>query len=116
MKGFQELIVWQRSMNVAKDVYNLTRQFPEGEKFGLMSQMQRAAVSIPSNIAEGHARGTKKEFRLFLSFARGSAAELLTQLILARNLGYITEKQFAGLNNDMEILAKMLSSLFGKVQ
>ena len=102
-------------MVVARDVYDLTRHFPSDEKFGLVSQMRRAAVSIPSNIAEGHVRGTKKEFKLFLSYARGSTAELITQNILARDLGYIPDKQFQKLHEDIEVVAKMISSLYGKI-
>lgn len=86
--GFEELIVWRKGIDLVKSVYALTRQFPSDERFGLTSQMRRAAVSIPSNLAEGHARHTTKEYVLFVSNAEGSAAELQTQIRIAIELGY----------------------------
>lgn len=79
MKNFKELIVWQKSIDLVVLVYKITRDFPSDEKFGLINQMRRAAASIPSNISEGHMRSTDKDFRQFLSIARGSCAELETQ-------------------------------------
>jgi len=84
-----DLQVWQISMRLVKDIYAVTSNFPACEKFGLCSQMQRAAVSIPSNISEGAARLGQKEFLHFLSIARGSLCELETQLMIARDLAYI---------------------------
>src|SRR4051794_34015351 len=86
--GFEDLFVWQKSMSLVTNVYSLTRTFPSDERFGLTSQMRRAAVSIPSNLAEGHARHTTKEYVLFVSNAEGSAAELQTQVCIAIELGY----------------------------
>ena len=89
-KSFRDLVVWQRSMELTYSVYAATADFPKSEMFALTQQMRRAAVSIPSNIAEGHARRTQRQFRHFLKIASGSLAELQTQLILARGLGYTT--------------------------
>lgn len=89
MEGsYKSLIVWQKSILMVKDIYTLTGQFPNDEKFGLVSQMRRAAVSIPSNIAEGHARRTTPDYVRFVSNAQGSLAELDTQLIISVELGY----------------------------
>jgi four helix bundle protein len=85
-KGFRDLLVWQKSMELAIEVYKLTKYFPREEIYGLTSQIRRAAVSIPSNIAEGQGRLNKKEFQQFLGIARGSTYELQTQLELAKAL------------------------------
>ena len=104
------LQVWQEGMALAKDVYAATASFPKEEIYGLTSQMRRAAVSVPSNIAEGAARGSKKEFLQFLIIARGSLMELETQILLSRDLGFLahheqllerTNKTFALLNGLM---------------
>ena len=84
IQSYKELIVWQKAFTLAELVYQLTEQFPEKEKYGLASQMRRAAVSIPSNIAEGKKRGTRKDFVRFLRIADGSVAELETQVLLAK--------------------------------
>lgn len=86
VQSFKELTVWQRGMELVKEVYRITEQLPPTERHGLVSQMQRAAVSIPSNIAEGRRRGTRPDYLQFLRIADGSAAELETQLLLARDL------------------------------
>src|SRR3989338_4409072 len=86
MLSFKELIVWQKSMDLAKQVYDISRKLPSEERYGLASQMQRCAVSIPSNIAEGNKRNTAKDYVQFLRIASGSAAELETQLLLAMDL------------------------------
>ena len=83
MKNFRELIVWQKSIQLVAEIYKTTNSFPESEKFGLTSQMCRSAISIPSNIAEGYASSTKKEYARFLTMARSSAAELETQIIIS---------------------------------
>lgn len=102
----QDLQVWQLGMTLVKDIYSATRRFPDFEKFGLCSQMQRAAVSIPSNIAEGAARRGNKEFLQFLYIARGSLSELETQVLIGKDLGYI--------NNDKELL-DLTNELFAKL-
>ena len=89
--SFNDLIAWQRSMDLAEEVYRATRDFPKTEQYGLTSQMRRAAVSIPSNIAEGRNRRTTREFVNFLFIARGSLGELETQVRLATRLAYFAE-------------------------
>jgi four helix bundle protein len=90
--SFQDLRVWQRSMELVTAIYKVTQQFPRDEIYSLTSQIRRAAISIPSNIAEGHGRGTTREFAMFLRNANGSLKELETQLILAQNLGFIPKE------------------------
>lgn len=92
MYTYQNLIVWQKAIELSFQIYKLTENFPKNEQFGLTSQMRRSAVSIPSNIAEGRLRGSTKEFRRFLLIAFGSGGELETQLLLALRLGFIEEK------------------------
>ncbi|WAL62464.1 four helix bundle protein [Thermocoleostomius sinensis] len=115
VKDYKDLIVWQRGIVLVKRIYQLTQNFPAEEKFGLISQMRRAAVSIPSNIAEGQARHTTQQFIQFLSIAEGSIAELDTQLIVAVELGYCTKAE----SNDSFVLItelrKMLSTLRKKL-
>lgn len=89
VRHYRELIVWQRSMELATELYTITEQLPKHETYGLVSQMRRAAVSIASNIAEGHARESTAEFAHHLSFSQGSVAELETQLLLSCRLGYL---------------------------
>lgn len=92
MKSYKRLIVWQRSIELVNEVYRITKDLPESEKFGLMSQMRRSAVSIPSNIAEGYKRRSSGQYLQFLSIAEGSSAELETQLVICKanypNLNY----------------------------
>ena len=87
VKSYRDLVAWQRARELVKEVYLLTAGFPAGERFGLVGQMDRAAVSIPSNIAEGYGRSTTQDYLRFLRIARGSAYELETQLVLATDLG-----------------------------
>jgi len=115
LQSYKDLIVWQKGIALVKEVYALTRGFPAEEKFGLVSQMRRAAVSVPSNIAEGQARHTTKEFVQFLSHAEGSVAELETQLILGTELGYCTPERAAlpqGLTSELK---RMLNALRRKL-
>lgn len=93
MRSYQELEVWQQSMLLTELIYKITASFPDNEKFGLVSQMRRAAVSVPSNIAEGHGRDSSLEFKRFLFIARGSLAELETQYILAQRVGLFVSNQ-----------------------
>lgn len=111
VQGYRDLLVWQKGMALAKDIYKITAAFPAEEKFGLISQMRRAAVSVPSNIAEGQARNTTGEFVQFISHAEGSLAELDTQLTLAVELNFIgTEKAQPGMDTIAE-LRRMLNGL-----
>ena len=89
LKTFRDLIAWQKAMRLAKQVYQATCSMPDNEKFGLISQMRRAAVSIPSNIAEGHGRQSRPDYIRFLKTARGSLMELQTQLLLSADLGLL---------------------------
>ena len=91
-KSYRELIVWQKAMSLARQAYTLTRGLPKSEAYVLLTQVRRAAVSVPSNIAEGHGRLTDSQFRHFLGNARGSLYEMQTQVELAGGLGYIEEK------------------------
>ena len=93
MKGHRDLLVWQKAMQFVTDVYHDTAAFPKEEVYGLTNQLRRAAVSVPSNVAEGHGRRSKKEFHHFVSQARGSLLEVETQLEIARNLGYLSPKK-----------------------
>ena len=110
-QSYRELIAWQKGMLLAKLINRLTAKFPRGEKFGLTSQMRRAAVSIPSNLAEGQARRTTGEFIQFISHAEGSTAELDTQLTLSIELGFCSAPDAAEANGLIQELRKMLAAL-----
>lgn len=105
---YQKLTIWQKGMSVAVDVYRCTKQFPAQERYGLTQQMQRSAVSVPSNIAEGSQRTTDKDFSHFIAIARGSLAELETQIMLAQQLNYIEEESTNDLQTNIEELKGML--------
>jgi four helix bundle protein len=111
VEGYRDLIVWQKSIVLVKQVYQLTQNFPDDEKFGLVSQMRRAAVSIPSNIAEGQARRTTGDYVRFVSIAKGSLAELDTQLIVAIELSFCTRIQTKEVFLLMVEIRKMLNAL-----
>lgn len=111
MKSHKDLIVWQKSMDHVATIYVATKAFPKEELFGIVSQMRRAAVSIPSNIAEGYGRLYDKETVKFLSNALGSASELETQLIISKDLGYLSIEDFQKLTNQIEEIIRMLSAL-----
>jgi four helix bundle protein len=110
-RSYRDLEVWKRFIALVKDIYDATSQFPPAENFGLVQQIRRAAVSIPSNIAEGQFRNSTKEFKQFLSIALGSAAELETQLIIAHQVNYLPISEFNSLLNGLEIIMKMLKKL-----
>ena len=110
-KPHKKLGVWQASMEAAKGIYKITNTFPEDERFGLVSQMRRAAVSIPSNIAEGAARQGKGEFRNFLSIAQGSVSELDTQLELSFLLGFLSKGNLDEISRLLIRIDKMLTVL-----
>ena len=114
-KSFKDLLVWQRGMALARVIYQITREFPSAEKFGLVSQMRRAAVSIPSNIAEGQARHSTGEFVQFISHAEGSLAESQTQLRLSVDLGFCEETEAHETLARMEELRKMVNGLRRKL-
>jgi len=108
---YRDLEVWKRGMAIAKLVYQLTKSFPREEQFGLTSQMRRASVSIPSNLAEGWGRSTSKEFRQFIRIAQGSLKELETQLILSREVELTSEEKIKPILNETTILGKQLVAL-----
>jgi four helix bundle protein len=110
-QSYRDLLVWQKGIALAKTTYKLTAGFPSEEKFGLISQMRRAAVSVPSNIAEGQARHTTGEFVLFISHAEGSLAELDTQLTLATELNFLTVVQAKTCADAISELRRMLNGL-----
>ena len=111
VKSYRDLIVWQKSMELVERVYRMTSAFPTNELYGLSSQVRRAAVSIPSNIAEGQARKSTAEFLNFLSIAQGSRAEVETQTLIAQRLGYVTENQITEIMSLLEEISKMLTTL-----
>jgi len=111
IKSFRDLRVWQLGMEIVEGVYRLTRDFPKHEVYGLSSQIQRAAVSIPSNIAEGHTRAYTREFLHHLSVAQGSLAELETQLEIAFRLDYISRVRLEPLIERMVLLGKQQFAL-----
>jgi four helix bundle protein len=110
-RSFRDLEVWKLSIELAKELYCLTSKFPPAENFGLTNQIRRAAVSIPSNIAEGQGRNSPKEFRQFLSIGLGSLAELETQLILGNEIGYLTLEELNPVLSTLDRLRKMIKGL-----
>ena len=110
-KPHKKLEVWTKAIEITTDIYKLTEQLPEHEKFGLISQMRRAAVSVASNIAEGAARNTKKEFVQFLFNAQGSLSELDTQIIICYELGYISKEDCDLIGAEMEAESKLIAGL-----
>lgn len=114
VNSHKDLIVWQKGITLCKVVYKLTEKFPKEETYGLISQMRRCAVSIPSNIAEGRNRGTRKDFAQFLRIALGSAAELETQVEIAKELSYITANDTGAVNSLLVEVSKMIMGLIKK--
>ena len=110
-KSFRDLKVWNLAIDLTMLIYALSADFPKSEIYGLSSQMRRAAVSIASNIAEGSARGTKKDFKQFVMIARGSTCELQTQLLIAGRLGFASEQTVEELIGKANEIASMLSGL-----
>ncbi len=111
IRSYQDLVVWQKALVLAEDVYSVTRGFPKEGIYGLISQMRWAAVSVASNIAEGHARNTQGEFMLFLGHARGSLAELQTQAILACRLKFLDSSIEHQLNARIAEVGRLLNAL-----
>jgi four helix bundle protein len=109
VSSYKDLLVWQKAIDLVTDIYTATRSFPAEEKFGLTAQLRRAAVSVPSNIAEGSSRKTsRREFIRFLDIAFASLAEIETQLTIARNLGFLEEKEMQQLTRKSSEIMKML--------
>ncbi len=115
-KSYKDLQVWRKAIDLANRVYRATEAFPVREHYGLSAQIRKSAVSIPSNIAEGSARYGDKEFTQFLMIARGSLAELHTQLILAENAGYLKKEIFDALENTIDEIGRMINGLKASLQ
>ena len=114
-RNYRELIVWQDGIKLAKTVYKLTEKFPRQEVYALADQVRRAAVSVPSNIAEGQARKSPGDFRRFLHIALGSLAEVDTQLVLAQEFGYITKDDIDVMDEEIQGLRKKLYALMNSL-
>jgi four helix bundle protein len=116
MKDFRQLQVWEKGHRLALEIYRVTKKFPREELYGLISQMRRSATSIPTNIAEGCGRRTDPDFARFLQFAMGSASELEYQLLLARDLGFLTAERYQPLSQDVEEVKRMLTGLLKRLR
>lgn len=116
IKSYKDLVVWQKSMLLTEKIYELSSLFPVEEKFGLASQMRRSAVSIPSNIAEGRGRSTRKDFAQFLHIALGSASELETQVELARRLSLAKKGEYTVIVSLLIEVKKMLASMLSSLK
>ena len=115
IKSYQDLIVWQKSVLLVTDIYALTKNFPQDERFGITSQLNRAAVSVPANIAEGWGREISKNYLQFLRTSRGSIMEVQTLLIISKNLNYISEEKFEVLRSKTEEVGKILQGLIKSI-
>jgi four helix bundle protein len=115
-ESYRDLIAWRKAMELVTDIYRVTKFFPRDELYGLTNQLRRAAVSVPSNIAEGQARFSPKEFHHFLSHARGSLVEIETQLMLAENLEYLGSNQTRPLLDKTAELGKVLNGLIASIK
>ena len=116
MKDFRDIKVWQKAHNLTLEIYKATRSFPKDEFYTLVSQIRRASVSIPANVAEGCGRGTDSELRQFLQIAMGSASELEYHLVLARDLGYLEATLYESLNDQVTEVKRMLASFILKLK
>ncbi len=116
IRSFRDLDIWKRSVDLAERIYAATKSFPPGEVYGLTQQLRRAAVSVPSNIAEGFGRFHNKEYIQFLFISLGSCAEMTTQLIIAQRLDYIKNNDAENLISEVEQISKMTMSLIKKLR
>lgn len=115
IKNYQELNIWKRSVEIVIEIYNTSKNFPKEELYGLTSQIRRASVSIPSNIAEGFNRYHNKEFRQFLYISLGSCAEVETQLFIAQRLNYVDQEKASKLIKELGEIGKMINNLIKKI-
>jgi four helix bundle protein len=115
VQSYRDLVVWQKSMALVREVYRYTQSFPKAEAFGLTTQLRRAAVSVPSNIAEGQGRLSTGEFKQFLGHARGSLLELETQILIAQDLGYLPADQIHYLLQRAAETGRVLNGLLGSL-
>ncbi len=111
MRSHNNLDAWKRSVDFVVDIYKVTNGFPKEEKFGLTSQVRRASVSIPANIAEGAARRSPKEYLQYLSHAQGSASEVETELLIAFRLGFLTAEDYDRLRTDLDNIGRMITGV-----
>ena len=116
IKSHRDLIVWQKSMDLAEDVYRVTSEFPREKMYRLTSQLIRAVISVPANIAEGHARGTRRDYANFLAIAKGSLMETETFLMLAERLGYNNSKRIERTLSLVTEVSKMITALRSRLQ
>ena len=116
INSYKELIVWQKSIQLVTNIYTLTKNFPADEKFGIISQLNRAVVSIPSNIAEGWGRELSKNYLNFLRISRGSLMEVETLILISKNLNYLNEKEFNEIITKIEEVGKILQGLIKSIQ
>jgi len=116
LRNYKDLKVWQRSYNLCLDIYKITKGFPQEEKYGLISQIRRASVSVPSNIAEGYGRKTTPDYIRSLYIAYGSTCELETQILLGGDLDYIKVEQAKKLQNDIGEVERMLKALIKSLE
>lgn len=115
IRSYRDLEIWRLGVQIVGDIYSLTATFPKDEVFGLSSQMKRAAISLPSNIAEGFRRLHSKEYRHFLHISMSSCAELETQITISKELGFITDKKEEELLAKLDLFCKMTMSLSKKL-
>lgn len=111
MHNFEKLEIWKSSINLAAKIYKITENFPKHEKYGLISQIQRSAVSVSSNIAEGSTRQYKKEFINFLYISRGSISELISQLTIANKINYLNKEDYENLYKEINTISKQINSM-----
>jgi four helix bundle protein len=116
LKNYRDLKVWQKSYRLCLDLYRITKKFPKEEIYGLTSQIRRAAVSIPSNMAEGYGRKTTADYLRFLYIAYGSICELETQLLLSSDLNYVNKENLKALRDDTEEVERMLKALIKSLE
>ncbi len=116
VRSYRDLIAWQKALELVTEIYRISKKFPNEELFGLMSQLRRAAISIPSNIAEGQGRLGRKEFQHFLGNARGSLWEVETQIIIARNLDYLSETEMNGILERSAEVGRILNGLLSSLK
>lgn len=116
LKSYKELIIWQKSIQLVKEIFILTNMFPKSELYGIISQMRRAAIAIPSNIAEGYGRKSTKEYTQFYSIAYGSALELETQVIIAKELRLADLENFKNVDLLLEEVLKMLNVMTSRMK
>jgi four helix bundle protein len=114
--SYKDLVAWQKGMDLVIRIYEPTRKFPRAELYGLTSQLRRAAVSIPSNIAEGQARFSQREFHHFLSQSRGSLVEIETQILISQNLGYVQPRETKNVLDATAELGKILNGLIASIR